>query len=314
MILVFLAFFDACYNPPDSVTFIHSFQAVTSRRRLERGSPMSHEYSGANPGGPPVASVSGAASTAKPTDAGMLAPLRFLAMAVLAGFVAGLASWGVGEAAYPRFVSSLRVDNKQFDSMEKQTNEKFRLVNQGTTYRAMVSYGAMGATLGVALGLIGGLARRSATTGLMAAGLGLVLGGAAGACVTQAVLPTYFHLLRTSEDHLSSNITVPLLIHGGIWTACGLAGGLALGLGLGGLGRAVQAGIGGALGAMIGTFLYEFTGPFVFPAAATSEPIANDRLARLLAHLSVAIFVALGAAWSARYLSPKRATKTTQAD
>ena len=270
--------------------------------------------SGYHPGRAFYASGSIVPSSVSPADAGMPAPLRLLVMALSASVVAGLASWGVGEAAVPRFVPSLLVDGKQFNTMEKKTYEKIRLVNQGTTYRAMVSYGALGATLGLALGLVGGLARRSATTGLMAGILGLVLGGAAGAGVTQGLLPAYFHAWMTSEDHLSSNITMPLLIHGGIWTAAGLAAGLALGLGLGGWGRAVQAAIGGALGAVFGTFLYEFAGPFTFPNASTSDPIASERFARLLAHLSVAVFVALGAAWSARYLSPKRATKTTQAD
>ena len=273
---------------------------------------MSHDDPGTNPVGPPGASGSSAASTANPAEVGTTASLRLLAMALTAGVVAGLASWGVGEAAFSRFVPSLALDSKQFDTREKKTNEHIRLVNQGITYRAMVTYGALGAAMGLALGLVGGLARRSATTGLIAAVLGLALGGAAAAGVTQGLLPTYFHALGTSQDHLASNFTVPLLIHGGIWTVAGLAAGLALGFGLGG-GRAVQAGIGGALGATLGTVLYEFAGPFAFPDAATQEPIASERFARLMAHLSVAVFVALGAAWSARYLSPKSSSKTTQA-
>jgi len=230
-------------------------------------------------------------------------------MALVAGFAAGLASWGAGEVAVQKIVASLRVTGAEFNTREKQTYEAFRRVNQSVTDRAMVSYGALGATMGLALGLVGGLARRSAAVGLLAAVVGLFLGGAAGAGATQQLLPIYFHAEKTSGDHLSSDITTPLLIHGGIWTAAGLAAGLALGIGLGGWRRAVQAGIGGALGAVFATFLYEFAGPFAFPDAATSEPIAGERFARLMAHLSVAVLVALGAAWSARYLSPKRFKK-----
>ena len=86
--------------------------------------------------------------------------------------------------------------------------------------------------------------------GLLAAVFGLILAGTAGAGVTQGLLPIYFHAARASEDHLASDIVTPLLIHGGIWTAIGLAAGLAFGLGLAGWGRALQAGIGGALGAV----------------------------------------------------------------
>jgi hypothetical protein len=275
---------------------------------------MSHENPGTIPAGPPGASGSIIPSTAQPANAVTPATFRLLAMALVAAVVAGLASWSAGEAAVQRYFPDMRVTEKQFNSMEKVTYERLRRLHESITYRAMVSYGVLGAALGLALGLVGGLARRSAAAGLLAAVLGVVLGGAAGAGATKGLLPIYFHALRTSEDHLASDITTPLLIHGGIWTAAGLAAGLALGLGLGGLGRAVQAGIGGALGAMAGTFLYEFAGPFAFPDGETAEPLASERFARLLAHLSVAVLVALGAAWCARYLTPKRATKTPQAD
>jgi hypothetical protein len=271
-----------------------------------------------NPDCNPVetSSTSGSSATSAGGGAGLEAPglPRLMVIALLAGLVAGVASWRVGEAAVTRFVPSLNVDRKQFNTIEKVTYERLRLVIRAITNRAMVSYGACGAALGLALGLAGGLARRSATRGLLAAILGLILGGAAGAVGTSQLLPVYFEAVRTSEDHLSSNITVPLLIHGGIWTAVGLAAGLALGMGLGGWGRAVQAGIGGALGAVFGTFLYEFTGPFAFPKAATAEPLATERFARLAAHLSVAVLVALGAAWSARSLSAKPTTEATLVD
>ena len=173
--------------------------------------------------------------------------------------------------------------------------------------------GASGAALGLALGLVGGLARRSAAAGLFAAVLGVVLGGAAGAGAPGPpahLFPRAADLGRPSRLGHHDAALDPR----GIWTAAGLAAGLALGLGLGGLGRVVQAGIGGALGAMFGTFLYEFAGPFAFPDGATAEPLASERFARLLAHLSVAVLVALGAAWCAGYLAPKRTAKAAQAD
>lgn len=261
------------------------------------------------------ARASGTAAARDPNgvDPGAPAMLRLLAIAMTAGIVAGLVSWGSGEATVQAFAPSYQLPPELSRSMQKATEERFRRANQSTTYRAMASYGALGAAMGLALGLAGGLVRRSATMGLTAAVLGLVLGGAAGAGATRGLLPIFFHAQRASEDHLASDVMMPLLIHGGIWTAAGLAAGLALGLGMGGRGRAVQAAIGGAIGAVFATVLYEFAGPFAFPNASTAEPIAVERFARLLAHLSVAVLVALGAAWSARYLSPKRAPSATKA-
>jgi hypothetical protein len=232
-----------------------------------------------------------------------------LAIALMAGVVAGLVSWGVGEATIESFTPSGRLAPEVSRSMVKATEERSRRSIQATTYRAMAAYGALGAAMGLALGLAGGLSRRSATMGLMAAGLGLVLGGAAGAGATRGLVPIYFQAMRTSVDHLSSDVATPLIVHGGIWTAAGLAAGLALGLGLGGWRCAVPAAIGGVLGAAVATVLYEIGSPFAFPGASTADPFASDRFARLTAHLGVAVLVALGAAWSARYLSVKRAPK-----
>jgi hypothetical protein len=261
----------------------------------------------------PTASGPAAPSTTNKAYAGEPATPLLLAIALTAGVVAGLASWGVGEVTVQSFGPSYKLTPEQSRSIAAATHERFRRVQQATTQRATAAYGALGAALGLALGLAGGVARRSATMGLMAAVLGFALGGAAGAGATQGLLPIYFHAQMTSEDHLATNMTLPLLVHGGIWTTAGLAAGLALGLGLGGWGRAARAAIGGALGAVFGTFLYELAGAIAFPTAATSEPIAAERYARLLAHLGVAVFVALGAAWSARYLMPKRATSTKAA-
>jgi hypothetical protein len=252
------------------------------------------------------------ASSAKTNDAGVPAA-RLLLLALVAGAVAGMASWGVGEATVGRFVPSLLVSRAEFKTQDEQVAEMLRLVHRRDTIRAMFAYGALGGFLGLALGLIGGLAQRSVGLAVSAAAIGLLVGGAAGAGTTFGLLPSYFAAERASGDHFSSDITTPLLFHAAIWTAAGLAAGLALGLGLGGWRRAFQAGVGGALGAVLGTFVYEVIGPFAFPNAATSEPFATERLARLMAHLSIALLVALGAAWSARYLSAKGKPKVVQA-
>ena len=45
-------------------------------------------------------------------------------------------------------------------------------------------------------------------------------------------MPSYFQAWETSPDHLSHDVTYPLLIHLGLWAGLGLVSGLALGIGV----------------------------------------------------------------------------------
>jgi hypothetical protein len=57
----------------------------------------------------------------------------------------------------------------------------------------------------------------------------------------------------------------------------------------------LEAGLAGLASAMLGTFIFEMLGASLFPLAGTVEPISLTTGTRLLAQLSVAGFVALGA-------------------
>ena len=50
----------------------------------------------------------------------------------------------------------------------------------------------------------------------------------------------------------------------------------------------------GLLGALFGTFFYEFAGAILLPMDLTVDPVPATVKARLLAHLSVPIGIALG--------------------
>ena len=143
---------------------------------------------------------------------------------------------------------------------------------------------------GLLLGLVGGAAVGSGRRAAQAGGVGLVVGGLAGAVVTWATMPLF-------EDWRAPDTAAmlpSLVMHGLFWLPTGVAGGLALGLGLRDrVGRAVA---GGAMGALLATVLYELVGALAFPLSGTGEPVSTTWSTRLLARLLVATFTAVAAA------------------
>jgi hypothetical protein len=157
---------------------------------------------------------------------------------------------------------------------------------------ATLSFGLLGAVLGMSLGIAGGVVRRSTNAAVLAGAVGLVVAGAAGAQMAWALTP----IAERNQTLASENLAFAFLIHGGIWATVGAAGGLALGLGLGGRGNILRATIGGLVGGALGTTAYDLIGALAFPMAGTGGALSTAWGARLLAHLCVAIPAALGAA------------------
>lgn len=236
---------------------------------------------------------------------------RLWGLALAAGLVAGLASWGAGEAVAGRF--DVPLANTYGDP--EAAAENIRQIQAASAKSAAVSYGLLGAAMGFALGLSGGLARGSARSGLAAGVLGLALATASGAAASLALVPTYF----AAVDRDSDDLILPMLIHGGIWVPIGALGGLAFGLGMGGGGRAARALAGGLLGAALATATYEVAGALAFPIDKTGEPMPSTWGPRLLAHLSVASLASSGIAAVVRGKGPdpapvEPASRTTSGD
>ena len=145
----------------------------------------------------------------------------------------------------------------------------------------------------------------------MGAIVGLVVGGLAGALPSFGLMP--FQWKHRNDDPNNATLLMPLLIHLGLWAGVGLASGLAFGVGRYGLKRSrlIEAALAGLVGAFLGTFVFEMLGALLMPTAETTKPIAEAALARLLARICVALFVALGAI---RTLPPaiKRCQSTPQ--
>jgi hypothetical protein len=231
------------------------------------------------------------------------------AMVLGAGLLAGLASFGLGEATPALVPPSADLPPEIASSGQRAAAEMERRMSRSRDQVATLAYGGLGMVLGLALGAAGGLSRRSARGAITAAVVGAIAGGAAGAGATLALLPSY-HAERAAaaDEDATNDLLLALRTHGGIWVAVGAAAGLALGLGLGGGARTAKALVGGILGAALAAAIYEFAGALVFPTSQTFRPVAPSMGPRLLAHLGVAFGVAGVACWAAHHLHLRRAT------
>jgi len=227
------------------------------------------------------------------------AKIQISILVLVLAMLAGVAAWLVGEYTLDYFKPSEA-------AAENYRNPRaLNLEMPGVESRnGALAFGALGGLLGLAMGLAGGLSRRSSHWALMAAMVGLILGTAAGALPSFAVMPWQWR--HRNDDPSTANLVMPLLVHLGLWSGVGLTAGLAFGIGSGGFkpSRLFETALAGLVGAMVGTFLFEMAGAFLFPLAMTADPFSVTPSTRLLARLCVAGFVGLGAI---RSLAPEAA-------
>jgi hypothetical protein len=170
------------------------------------------------------------------------------------------------------------------------------------TQNAMTAFGLLGGSLGMGLGLAGGLLRGSARSAALAGLIGIVLGAAAGAGAAKVLVPLYFRY------YSGISLSVPLLVHGALWTSIAIAVGLAFGFGIGGPRRAIDAMTYSVVGALLATFTYEFAGIWLFPSAQVDRPLPVSSESRLFAYLVVALIVGAASAFGA---SKRQASNVT---
>jgi len=230
-----------------------------------------------------------ASNASEEFSAGRLVPL-----ALGAGVLAGVAAWLIGELVLHVFVPPYVATNVMGHTIMKAS---FEDQSAADTKNATLAFAVLGGLLGAALGMAGGIARKSTKAGMVSSAVGLVSGAVLAAGTALALLPFYFRALDKTQEELSRDLTLPLVVHGGIWAACGLAGGAAFALGLG-AGRItlIKAAVGGMIGAGLGAALYELIGATAFPHDNTTSPLATFWIARLLARLLAATFSGLLAA------------------
>lgn len=221
--------------------------------------------------------------------------------ALTAGMVAGVLAWLGGEAVFERVPWP-----EPTGPFKSFTDEERLQVARADLINAALAFGILGALLGMALGLAGGLVRRRARSAIVAAGVGLVVGGVVAVGATAAVMPVHRGLLQAVE---ADDLRLALGTHIALWATVGAAGGLAWGLGLGPGDRArvARATLGGLLGAVAGSVLLNLVGSLLFPLDATHRVLSASWRTRLLARLLVATLTAAGAAWATHLVASSHA-------
>jgi hypothetical protein len=229
---------------------------------------------------------------------------RLLIWTLGAGFLAGAMAWLAGEATVETFRPKMVTSNTPMGPMTAASAEE---VTRTDVKNAALAFAVQGACLGLALGLAGGLARGSARAGAAAGAAGAVLGAALALGASAVFQPVYYRNLQL--DRVEQGLTVPMLVHGGIWGAAGLAAGLAYGLGMGG-GRSsiARAAAGGLVGALLAAAVFEVTAAMAFPKAATTRPLSLTPGSRLMAKMLVSL---LSAACVVAPLTGRQASAST---
>jgi len=247
---------------------------VTSPGELQPAPPEEFPTSDRSPAAPVVLSAPG------------LSRVGWVSI-LIAATLAGLLAWAGGE--WVEAANTVRLVNE----FQVSGNQQLAARSAAITTKATLSYGLLGAVLGLTLGLAGGLTRRSAGGAILAAIAGLILGTLAGSGSARLVVPVF---LRNENTTVADDMILPLLTHGAIWSAIGVGAGLALGIGLRpSPSLTVRVILGGLLGALLATMIYELVGGLAFPLDQTGQPISAGIGSRLFARLVLVLSVAAGA-------------------
>ena len=224
-------------------------------------------------------------------DATDASPGRVRWLVALAGILAGLIAFGIGETIHQIIPAKLVLQDVMMTGKQAMLPSR-ESENAAMAQNAALAFGLLGVCLGAFLGIAGGLARRAAMAAVTAALFGAISSSTLAACLCLAILP---RSLRWQYDYSEHDLLIALLSHGLIWGLLGALAGAAFAIGLGGdrrlLGRAVTAGF---LGAVLGTIVIELFGAAFFADAATVKPISETWPTRLLARLLVTIGTATG--------------------
>ncbi|MGE3820149.1 MAG: hypothetical protein AB7I30_12070, partial [Isosphaeraceae bacterium] len=169
--------------------------------------------------------------------------------------------------------------------------------------KATISLACLGGALSLGLAVAGGVARSAGKGHLLLSALaGLILGAAAGGASARALVPWFVK----NERPLADDLVLPMLTHGGMAAAIGLAAGLSLAIGLAGPpSRFVRSAIAGLAGGAVSALLYEPTAAFLFPLDQTGQPLAAGPWSRLMALAVPAVSIALLAVFSTREPRPR---------
>ncbi|MDB5350999.1 MAG: hypothetical protein JWN86_2246 [Planctomycetota bacterium] len=272
-------------------------------------------------------------------------PSRIWSIALGAAVFAALVAWGVEEASLRYYGSHMTVKSaprgyrpdlrapnarelaasaatapprgnapaRRRDSIYGASRATIAYQQEFTAKAVALSGAAVGVMFGLALGLAialaGGPAGRSWIQGAVVAILGAAVCGVLGWLTSRSLVPM-FYLARIDNPGSTLVIASLLLIRGVPRMIAGLAGGLALGVAVGG-GRPRMAlgALGGLIGAAIGVALVVVGDELIALLASHNEiatsPILHSPVRRVAAILAVSVPSAVGAAWSILTFKPR---------
>jgi hypothetical protein len=216
------------------------------------------------------------------------------AIALLCGILASAVAGVAGELAHGAFKPRMyRVEILSLKTLQPSRESQ----RAADIKNASVAFAILGGITGLAMGLAGGLAVGSIARGLKVGLVALLAGAITGGLASVALAPLFYRdLIPDTNDLLS-----PILIHGGIWTAIGAVGGIALAFAMGTPKRRLADSVAGAcFGAVLATIFYHVVAAGFFPDAKSTDVLANTATVRLLSTGSVLMMVALGASIGAQ--------------
>jgi hypothetical protein len=208
--------------------------------------------------------------------------LRARWFAALAGLVAGLVAFGIGEATHrsiPARKIVLDAKGKVMPAIPG-TTESVAAVRNG----AIVS-GELGLCLGGILGIAGGLSRGSRSAAWRAGALGSTVGAALAGGISLALLPS---LGSARTVYPNYGLLISMATHGLMAGLAGAAGGLAFAAGLGLRRLLVRATMAGLAGAVLGAVVFDMVGVRLFPQADPGELVSAAWPLRAVSRLWIA--------------------------
>ncbi len=210
---------------------------------------------------------------------------RTRGLLAVAGLLAGLLAFGVGEAVHD-LIPTASVTQHALGLTKVTPTVATETV--AAARNGAMAFGVLGLFLGGCFGLAGGLARRSSFA-VAAGGLGSVLGFAAGVGASLALLP---FCIASRIRYPENELVISFLMHGAIWGLLGALAGLAFGVGRGERPLWVRALTAGFAGALVGAVAFDLIGAVAFPGARTDDPISRTWVTRLMARLLVTVATA----------------------
>jgi hypothetical protein len=206
----------------------------------------------------------------------------------LAGLIAGLVAFGIGEATYkviPARLAEVRTPGSVVMAPSPETQAVADVRN------AALAFAVLGGLLGGFLGIVGGLARRSGTAAAGAGLLGLLAGAGLPACVSLATIQRIADARAIAPDY---DMALSMLMHGLIWGLIGAVSGLAFAVGTGRWRLFAHAALAGLVGAVVAAIAFDLLGAAFFPTADTGDPVSTTWPTRLMARLLVALATVVG--------------------